>query len=756
MKFELTQRERLLTTLLYFSVLVLIYKVVGGDFNVVLGQSSSDKVIWFFSGALMIVLGKYLVETYFTKPSDALANSITALIALVGLSDKTAFWLYPVIFGYSILIFATSVFSIATKDALFPKLKLASQFAYRFVGIFGRAEVVFSVIYLSASYSYFARLGDTTSFIILIAFWIVLVFFDIGGLAIKSLFKLFSVLNKKAVEELGTAIGCENPFFYRVEIDLNKNFKAPDAKYGNLVAIETSQNIGSVGMVIDKKHLLSKRWLSIYLFRDSTGNLVKIDLRSKKIISDPKSIFSKTNCAYLIDMPSLGDTEQEIVRENLLYRERDSFVGYVTAGSNINTVNFSLIRDLGQETMCVSEGSILKTKIYNVDTLYQVLDGNTKEEHLQDFDSHGYVIGVAKKLGKYDFSKKELNTSKWLPPIYSPLFFAFPDTNQEAELERIATESIGRLPQTTLEIPINNFPALVTHNTAILGILGIGKSCLTHELIAKVIEKTSTQVICIDITNEYTEELTKYGLSVKELDADVINAGIASSYESINKDISKGGNHADFKTALEKEIAAFLAQNTDRILLLNPEDYAVSRQTSEVKAKKIGPGPNDWQDQAPMRDLSVAEITRIISEIALETCKSKGRTQDPRCLLVYEEAHSLVPEWSSTSNDGEEKASNGTAKVILQGRKYGLGCFLIAQRTANISKSILNQCNTIFALRIFDDTGKDFLANYIGKDYANTLPTLEERQAVAIGKGLKLKQPVIIELNDKKHLTEEE
>ena len=87
-------------------------------------------------------------------------------------------------------------------------------------------------------------------------------------------------------------------------------------------------------------------------------------------------------------------------------------------------------------------------------------------------------------------------------------------------------------------------------------------------------------------------------------------------------------------------------------------------------------------------------------------------------------------------------------KVILQCRKYGLGSFVIAQRTANISKSILNQCNTIFAMRVFDDTGKQFLENYIGSDYSNLLPTLEERHCVAIGKALKLKQPVILELND--------
>lgn len=127
----------------------------------------------------------------------------------------------------------------------------------------------------------------------------------------------------------------------------------------------------------------------------------------------------------------------------------------------------------------------------------------------------------------------------------------------------------------------------------------------------------------------------------------------------------------------------------------------------------------------------------------------QGESQTAKYLLVFEEAHSLVPEWNSVANEGDKSATNGTAKVILQGRKYGLGSLTVTQRTANVSKSILNQCNTIFAMRVFDDTGKGFLENYIGSDYANTLPTLDERHAIAIGKGLRLKQPVIIQLNDR-------
>ena len=96
----------------------------------------------------------------------------------------------------------------------------------------------------------------------------------------------------------------------------------------------------------------------------------------------------------------------------------------------------------------------------------------------------------------------------------------------------------------------------------------------------------------------------------------------------------------------------------------------------------------------------------------------------------------MSPEWNSVANDADRYASSGTARVILQGRKYGLGSLIITQRTANVSKSILNQCNTVFAMRIFDDTGKAFLENYVGADYAAVLPTLEERHAVVVGKAL--------------------
>jgi hypothetical protein len=66
-----------------------------------------------------------------------------------------------------------------------------------------------------------------------------------------------------------------------------------------------------------------------------------------------------------------------------------------------------------------------------------------------------------------------------------------------------------------------------------------------------------------------------------------------------------------------------------------------------------------------------------------------------------------------------------------------------------VTKTILNQCNTVFAMRTFDETGKEFLANYIGKDYAASLSSISERHAVLFGKASSCENPILMRLNDR-------
>ncbi|OQA93724.1 MAG: AAA-like domain protein [Microgenomates group bacterium ADurb.Bin219] len=754
---NLTQNQRILVAFLYLMVLVVIFKLIGGDFGNLVWNTNIDSSIWFYSGAFMIILGSYIVEPFFTKPSDVIANSSAVLISLFGLSTKNNLLGYSFIFYYSLLLLILSILTIMLKEAKTDFWSRVSKSFYWFVETFGASKVIFSIVYLSAAYSYFVVPEKIIAFICVIAFWICLTFFDVIGLIVERITKLLNLFGDKVGDELGQAIGCENPLLYKIEIDYTKH-KAKPVKYGDLVAVETSINTGSIGMVVDTKYLLNKRWLSIYLIQDKSGEVLKINLKDKKLIAEPKSIFAKENLVFLLNIDELTDqTLKKAIEENLLYKDREQFIGYVSSGSNINMLNFSILRDTGKLKHKISEGAILKTLIYDQETLYQVINGNAKEENLENFDRHGFIIGIARKLGKYNMSSKDLDVCKWMPAIFSPLFFAFPGTVPAAKIKSIAKTSIGRLPDTDLEIPLKDIDAIVTHNTAILGILGIGKSCLSYELIQRVTEK-GIKVVCIDITNEYKKELPDY-LPEATIVSDDENAfnSINSKYEFIHTDGTKqnpdkSGNIAEYKIAINKNLCKFLFgqdtipdskdfETTKKVRILNLDYHKAS------KGEKIG-------FNVITTDLTQAEKTRVVAEELFKILMKIPLLDEKRAkvLLVFEEAHSLIPEWNSVASEGDKNATNGTAKVILQGRKYGLGSLVITQRTANVSKSILNQCNTIFALRVFDDTGKGFLENYIGEDYANTLATLEERHAIAIGKGLKLKQPVIIQLNDRENI----
>lgn len=719
----------------FFVVFIYLFLICGIGYlfrdNLEFIYDSSDNLhLILIVTALSLILSSYIVEPYFTKPVDVVARWVAVFLFVIGLNDKENFILYDYWLIISLVFIFLALLSIFLHG--FEKYEKQQKAFTTTICKISRPEIIFSLLYFNLVYSYFSK--EPTVFPVLIGFGFILVvnkpihYFTIG---VWKVFKYLSS-NKFTNQYIGTIIGHDNEDFYNAEIPLNIE-KLPDTLAGSLVGLENNKTI-YVGIVIKEQYLLGKKWAHVQILRDEQNKVLAYDSNSQELLSNVKSIYSKDNAVALLNLDEFPEGIKTSLENNFLVKHYTQLVGYIWSSSTISKIKFfslideKLIKDEG-----FGEGSIIQSKIADKDVLFQIIDARTEAQKLEQNDSYGYLIATAQKLGRYDFSTNELSTVKWLPKIYSPVFRLKPE-----EIEYDPQSFIGRLPKTNYGIPLKNINDLVTHNTAILGILGIGKSCLTFELIQKVITGTSVKIFCVDITNQYAKELLKY------INPQLIQLGISDAAKKELKDNNPTGvennpetwgNEKLYKSKLDEEFQSFI-DSDKRILLLNPDWHAVSKAGSAFKIQH-------------KTDLTVAEKTRIISERLFVKAKEKGETTEARYQIIFEEAHSLVPEWNSVANEGDKSATNGTAKVILQGRKYGLGSMVITQRTANISKSILNQCNTIFALRVFDDTGKQFLENYIGSDYSNLLPTLEERYAVVIGKALKLKQPVIIELNDR-------
>jgi hypothetical protein len=116
--------------------------------------------------------------------------------------------------------------------------------------------------------------------------------------------------------------------------------------------------------------------------------------------------------------------------------------------------------------------------------------------------------------------------------------------------------------------------------------------------------------------------------------------------------------------------------------------------------------------------------------------------------IVLEEAHTVVPEWNFVSSEDKSAKAliNQIGQIALQGRKYGVGFIVIAQRTANVSKTILTQCNSLVAFKQFDRTGAEFMSNYMGDAMASAVANLATRNAVVVGKAFSSNAPVIIQI----------
>ena len=732
-KTELSIFQRMIAVTIYVGTFVIACRIFSENWLFLTDSSNSYNII-FLSGALLLILGTYIAEPFFTKPTDVLANSIAVILALLSVNNKNEFIGYWYLFYSSVLlgIFAVILFFLY----YFPKTRKLQQVSTEILTKAGQSKVLFSAVYIATLFSFFKK--EPIQFTFFLTFWIVFV----TNYAVENLIiwatSLLNITRKNDINLLGEAIGCDNPFLYTVEMDYFKH-NSRDAKYGDLVYLSTEGNCGYVGIIIEEKYLLNKKWITAYLLQDN--NLpIKINLKNGEVIESSKSIFSANNYVYSLQIDSIENSDsQKLILHNSLYKNRHDFVGYVAKGSNISKIKFvALVDSTSKKVNLLQEGSVIKTQIKGQNVLYQIIDGETLEEELEKHNLHGYLTGIAQKLGVYEVENKDLLVAKWVPNIYSPIFF---DNSPDSSIDPL---KIGVLPETNLQITIKDVDALVTHNTAILGILGIGKSCLTFELIKKIVENTDAKVICIDITNEYKKKLPEYinpDLIIGDL-SDQSLKDLKTNNKTGNLDNpTSWGNESFYVETLKKELEAFSENTSKKILFLNPDWHSVSKAGSQFKISF-------------KQDLTIAEKTRYITERLFVLAKEKWEKETnqvegkSRFLLVFEEAHSLIPEWNSTANSSDQSASNGTAKVILQGRKYGLGSLVVTQRTANISKSILNQCNTIFALRVFDDTGKQFLENYIGSDYSNTLPTLAERHAIVVGKALKLKQPVIVRLND--------
>jgi hypothetical protein len=704
----LAQPTRLALMLLEMAMFWLIFSLVVGSWAIPLGAKS----FYFYTGLLGLILGSRITTPFFQRPADVIAYAIPALVAvlLAPLSESKASFAVSLQHGlliFYIAILAFAFLAIAFKDSGRTYLRLMSAFFRTIANRAGKPNAIYGPLIFFALYLF--HYGDPKEFLLLAVAALIFVILSPIESALVA-YKSIATSNSFSAPERGEIAGLQMP---------------------GILLVRSAGTVPRYGQVLDANdpYCPSGKVIAMDLVGRDDGLLIRT-------LVVPSGAGDNSTAGSL-PLGSVGLTPSVHLDEVVQADRIEHLCGLVAVDSNVSTLQFEVTKPKGLEV-----GSLLAVQLNGEDVFYQVVDGVTKEDVVQQKNTFGYVKASAKQVGIWQPDVSGFRPCRWVPSLNSPVFIE-PAANPQQP-----RGAIGYFPSSSYPIRIANADSLVTHNCAILGVLGVGKSSLAFVLIEKLIEH-GVKILALDITGEYREELNEH-LSAEQdrFDARITDAA-AHGAEDWNEAPGLGGSLAAFKASIRDEIASFMSPaNPETILIVDPMRLHVTKQLSEPKNVNLGKDANGrdiWQRVAQLYPLTPVEITRIVSEAALDVLSDRFSTTARLC-LVYEEAHSLVPEWTSIVAEGDKAATSGTARAILQGRKYGLGCMVISQRTANVTKTILNQCSTIFAMRSFDDTSKDFLSNYIGAGFARVLPELSDRQAVVFGRASSCVNPVLMQV----------
>ncbi len=653
--------------------------------------SSPQAALVFQSGILLLVLGSTLLEHHYTKPADAAVNTLAALVSLITVYNVAPQPAWTVVATLMVLILVVALTSVvaSTGPDLSARRERVARTTYTLASVLGRARVVHSVVFLFAVFAFYERGSREAA--VLVAFWGA--FVALWPLGVPELLtRLGRWRGKGSPITAGRVVRHEWPDLVRVETvpgarwDEDRPYVHIDAD-GSLVAV-------------------------IPLYKGprpegalATGLAIPCDGRPTARLTPGHLYEADASGVKLPDIATL-----------LGAQEGQRLVGFVVEDSTIGSIRFETWRhDL------VREGSMVTVKVGDDTVAYQVTMASTREESLEA-QRLGSQVAQAGQLGRLDESHA-IPKYGWLPTVNAPVFLASGTYGKDLKPED-GPFKYGVVPGTSRSVT-GDFIGGLCYHTAILGVTGSGKT----EMAFRLMEHCASQgvkVLAIDLTGQYADRLDAHSPDHLSLSPEVAESLGEALFDAETGPYGAGQE----KKALREKRQELYDDVRQRL-----KDFLESEASLGLISL-----PEISNTQATLA------ITDLYMSALLHIARDEPEVVD-KVMVVVEEAHTVMPEANTMGVDGyASRALVGRiAQLALQGRKYGVGLLVLAQRTATVTKTVLTQCNTIIAFGSYDETSRSFMAGVFGPEHAEALRNLGPLQAIVFGKGVQAQRPVIVQ-----------
>lgn len=217
-----------------------------------------------------------------------------------------------------------------------------------------------------------------------------------------------------------------------------------------------------------------------------------------------------------------------------------------------------------------------------------------------------------------------------------------------------------------------------------------------------------------------------------------------------------GRDLAQFVDSLNLRIRGLFAGGP-LALVLDPGDAASITLdqwlTDHVGADQASNGPIAIVDLSLVPSEAIQLVVAVLARMVFEAIQRyrRAHTSVLPTVLVLEEAHTFVHR--DLTSDGAPPAGRACCRtferIAREGRKFGLGLVLASQRPAEMSETILSQCNTFLLHRIVNDRDQDLVRRLVPDALGallRELPSLPSRRAILLGWGAPT--PVMVEVRE--------
>jgi uncharacterized protein len=219
-----------------------------------------------------------------------------------------------------------------------------------------------------------------------------------------------------------------------------------------------------------------------------------------------------------------------------------------------------------------------------------------------------------------------------------------------------------------------------------------------------------------------------------------------------NREIEEGARRgttraAEFNNKLGRLIARIEAKNEDlRLDFLFPANKPETQQLDYLDklAGRLMAGSAAGEDKGGgVKIIDFSEVPSdilplIIAMVAgLAFSIQQWTPSDKRhpVALFCDEAHNYIPD--SAQEDSEARVAVRTfERLAKEGRKYGVGLVIISQRPAEVSRTVISQCNNVIAMRLTNAEDQARVRGLLPDTlagFADLLPVLDTGEAVVVG-----------------------